>query len=87
MLLSNIIATILKLHGEGKLFHGITGRQSWQYPCSRVGAIKYSAHDFRKQTLICLESILIFQTVRSLGQETYPPVFGKHVGHGSTAHF
>lgn len=83
MLLSHIIATILKLHGEGKLFHGITGRQSWQRPCSRVGAIKYSAHDFSEQTLICLESILIFQTVRSLGQETHLPVFGKHFAHSA----
>lgn len=62
-------------------FMASQGRHSLQYPCSGAGAIKYSAHDFSKQTLICLESILIFQTVCSLGQEMYLPVFTKHLVH------
>jgi len=36
-----------------------------QYPCTSVGARKYSAQDFSEQTPVCLESILIFQTVFS----------------------
>lgn len=86
MLLNNIIATILKLHGEVKpriqtqaVFMASQGDRACNIPAAGWVLIKYSACDFSKQTLICLESILIFQSVCSLGQGMYLPVFTKHL--------